>query len=367
MSVHQDILVETSARLADVLSKQEVESFLHSKNESTPFDSWAWLSSADDALDDHQKCFIVCRSDIGELLGWLPLRRCHESLFGLKFPVLRFLTEPNSDRHSMQVSQQHKRILDEMVSAAIEAVGRWSAIILDEVVDERFFAAKPQNWFARIKRRTPVLKFELPANQDATSAKLINKRGRRARKKIEKLEHTFRVWQPLRDELDDLLSEMRVVEDASWKGQQGVGVFGIDPRYAFFRNVAKRAADTGSLMIGTVHVDGKLASYRFGFLWDRIFYDYNFAYLPEYSNLSLGRVLLDEMIVKAYEKGLRGIDGSRVGASYENLLREHSEETIEHCRVMYFRWTLGGLLLRTKFLVLKPLKQFVRNALSSSK
>ncbi len=365
MSFQQNVLITTSSRLTDVLTQKEVDTFLHQQAESTPFDSWAWLASADAALSDEQKCFIVSRSSDGELLGWLPLRISEESFLGLKFPVLRFLTEPKSDRHSVSISNDYSHKLNEMVDAARKKIAKWSSILLDEVSSEQLRNKKLLGWFVAVKRHTPVLMFEFRPDENTPSKSLIGKRGRRARKKLEKMDHTFRVWQPGEAELDDLLSNIRSVEGASWKGDEGVGIFGSEERYKFFRSVASHAASEGSLMVGTVHVEGKLASYRFGFLWNKVFYDYNFAYLPEYSHLSLGRVLLDEMILYGSENGLRGIDGSRVGSTYDNLLRERSEQYVEHCRLMYFRWTLGGILLRAKFLVLKPIKRFLKNKLNS--
>ena len=360
MPSQTDVLVISSSRLDDVLTARDVDEYLQAQPGSTPFDSWAWLAAADGALDDHQKAIAVCKTLDGELLGWLALRVDRDSILGLKIPVLRFLTDPRADRHSVQFPADQANLVSELVDAVKGHTGHWSAVLLDEVSQSEVYAAQPSNWSTAFKRQTPVYNFpEVDAGQDPVR-ELVGKRGRRARKKLDKLEPEFRVWRPSEHELDELLRNIRGVENASWKGDKGVGIFGSTSGFEFFKAVASQAALAGSLMVATVHIEGKLASYRFGFVWKDIFYDYNFAYLPEYSNLSLGRVLLDELIVRGYEAGLRGIDGSRVGSSYENLLRERSDASIEHRRWMYFRWTPGGILLGLKYLVLKPLKRTLK-------
>ena len=365
MSTPEDVDITASSRLRDVLAEKEVDDFLKSQTFSTPFDTWAWLDAADGILREEQKCFVVARSSTGDLLGWLPLRASDEVFLGLRFSVLRLLTDPKSDRHSLQISSERPELLNQLVNVAKSHLGGWSAVFLDEMSGAQFKDTMPSGWSTAFKRITPIYIFS--EGDRSSAAQLIGKRGRRARKKVENLEHTFKVWRPERGELEQLMRDIREVEKASWKGEQGVGIFNTDESFEFFRTVALNAAAAGSLVVATVHVEGRLASYRFGFEWRDIFYDYNFAYLPEHSGLSLGRVLLDEMIVRGLQMGLRGIDGSRVGGSYENLLRERSDEGVEHRRWMSFRWTLGGALLRLKYRVLKPLKLMVKRVLKSSR
>ena len=358
MHVPKDVQITASSRLNDVLNEQEVDGFLTSQPFSTPFDSWAWLSAADDAIEDNEKCFAVARSPNGHLLGWLPLRADTEAFLGQKIRVLRLLTDPKSDRHSLQVKDARVGLLTQLVDAAKTHVNGWSAILLDEMTGAQFKGTNLSNWSVTHKRNVPVYHF--PQTELASPTQLIGKRGRRARKKLEKVSHQFKIWRPSIEELDQLMNDIRGVEMASWKGEQGVGIFSSDTDFKFCKAVATLASAAGSLLIATVRIEEKLASYRFGFVWRDVFYDYNFAYLPEYSNLSLGRVLLDEMIVRGPEIGLRGIDGSRVGASYENLLRERSEDGVEHRRWIYFRWTFGGFLLCLKFRVLKRVKRILK-------
>lgn len=364
MSDERDIQIVASSRLTDVLNEREVDEYLKSQKFSTPYDSWAWLSAADHALSEPQKCIVVARSNTGELLGWLPLKRGSETFFGIKIPVLRLMTHPRSDRHSLQVLDHIDGMLDELIDAATTHFSGWSAILLDEMSGIQFSGTIPKGWSSDFKRATPVYVF--PDAQTSPN-QLIGKRGRRARKKLDKIEHEIKVWRPAQQELTALMRDIQTVEKTSWKGDQGVGILSTEAGMRFFQSVATDASNAGSLMLATVHVEGKLASYRFGFVWRDVFYDYNFAYLPDYSNLSLGRVLLDEVIVRGFEMGLRGVDGSRVGSSYENLLRERSGDSIEHRRMMYFRWSLNGLLLRGKFRVLKPIKRAVRKTLKSGR
>lgn len=357
MICEPSIIISSDEDLLAVLSEAEVSEFIASQSAATPFDTWPWLNAANDALASDDKLFVVARSGAGRVLGWLALRRSTESLFGVKLPVYRMITYPQSDRHALQVAGNKQDVLEQLVRAVVSEGKRWSALILDEMFADDEASEPLPGWHIKSIRETPVFLFEDILSDQKP---LIGKRGRRARNKLDKLNPDIRVWKPDVSEVATLLAALRDVESDSWKGREGVGIFSTQERHDFFVSVAESSAAAGELMVATIAIDGELASYRFGFLRNGIFYDYNFAYRDQFSNLSLGRVLLDEVVVFAHREGLRGVDGSRVGVGYENLLRERSEKTITHSRLMYFARSSGGFLLRVKFLWLKPLVKALR-------
>ena len=352
-----DVIVEITADLSTALTSREVEAFLLARPAATPFDTWAWLSAGAQAASDQPRYILTARSPSGELLGWLALAAQKERHLGLSITVLRQLTYPRSDRHGLLTTPD---LLDALCAKLAASRTPFAAIILDEVASPHPAPDFPKAWSAQILRETPVLHFEeFPDGLPKSFARRV----RRARKKLAQHPHEIRFWCPGADELPGLLAEIRAVENASWKGTDAVGIFSSDEGARFFETIAEQMAEAGTLYIGTIRINGALATYRFGFLWQGMYYDYNFAYLPEHASLGLGRILLDEIILQLRARQMRGVDGSRVGAHYQTILSELTEKSVTHRRLLRYRASLPGLLMRAKFQLLKPVGRRIRRAL----
>jgi hypothetical protein len=89
--------------------------------------------------------------------------------------------------------------------------------------------------------------------------------------------------------------------------------------------------------------------------------DYSIAYLPEYSKLALGRILLDEIVLEAARGDYEAVDASRVGPYTRHLLLERSQKTIPHWRLYWFRGNLKGQAIRFIVTVAKPIARRLRS------
>ena len=170
---------------------------------------------------------------------------------------------------------------------------------------------------------------------------------------------SFERHQPTSADVADRVAECAVVENASWKGHGGKGIFS-GAGLALFTEVARRFADRGWLDIGLLRVDGRVVSYRFGFRQRGVFYDYNLAYHPEFAAGAPGRVLLAEMIASSRAQGLRCFDASRSGLGDTHLLADWCDERIDHHELWLFNDNLRGYLLQAARQRLRPLVNRLR-------
>ncbi|MNG07328.1 hypothetical protein D3C84_906230 [compost metagenome] len=157
--------------------------------------------------------------------------------------------------------------------------------------------------------------------------------------------------------MGQLLRNLAEVEAASWKGEEGVGIF-ADPRCRQWMNHAFTAlAAQGLVRVVMLELNGECISYRLGLLDQGRLYDYNLAFLPQHADLGSGRVLLEEWIRWGLDENWRWIDASRV--SLENSshqLHERMTGQLEHWRWSFYSWQPGGLLLGFALRLWKSLK-----------
>src|SRR5690606_19229856 len=118
---------------------------------------------------------------------------------------------------------------------------------------------------------------------------------RRARKRSDACGAQIRRIVPEASTVGSLLNSLAEVEQASWKGQEEVGIFS-GPRRRWMIQAFSALAAEGLVRVVLLEHEGRCISYRLGLLHQGRLYDYNLAFLPDYAELGSGRLLLDEWI-----------------------------------------------------------------------
>lgn len=324
---------------------------------ATPFDTIEWISAALAELHrDRAFRMLVCRAPRGHgVEAALPFIHGWESVRGLPMRTLRLAGYPLSDRVSPLLATDDPRLADCVLDGLIRCPHSWDAMVLNEVVQGTAFTqalatracAHEHAIVIRPKSRPAIVDLGVPDRAALTARypKSLKQRLKRSRKRLHEAgSPRFERRCPEPSDVPALLGRLKAVEDKSWKGQRGLGIFSTPERMAFFTRVAESFAARGWLDVGLLFLDGRLITYRFGFRFRKVFWDYNFAYLPEYQALSPGRILLDEMIQSSVDCGLKAFDASRGDARTGNILGDWQHRTVEHVTVWVFNRTpLGSL------------------------
>ncbi|KIQ60976.1 MULTISPECIES: GNAT family N-acetyltransferase [Pseudomonas] len=330
----------------------------------TPFNNLAWLQAAELALQPGQ--------DLHVLLGWqdqalslcLPLVSARERIGGLRFRVLRHLGHPLADRIAllvrvdadsmgqalMQIRQQLPHALLQL-NEVVEAVGEQSALSA--------WMALSSTGERRLSCRVPVHLISDSDHQEISGDPRY--KLRKARKRIAACGAQIRRLTPDAISMGLLLQELAEVESASWKGEEGVGIFSDPVRRQWMKHAFTALAAQGLVRVVVLELEGRCISYRLGLLEQGRLYDYNLAFLPEHADLGSGRVLLEEWIRWGLEDNWRWVDASRV--SLENSshqLHERMTGQLEHWRWSFYSWQPGGLVLGFALRLWKSLKPWLR-------
>jgi len=184
---------------------------------------------------------------------------------------------------------------------------------------------------------------------------------RRARKRIAACGAEIRRVTPDAISVGQLLRALADVEAASWKGEEGVGIFANPRRRQWMNHAFTALAAQGLVRIVMLELDGECISYRLGLLDQGRLYDYNLAFLPQHANLGSGRVLLEEWIRWGLDENWRWIDASRVSLdNSSHQLHERMTGQLEHWRWSFYSWQPDGLILGLALRFWKSLKPWLR-------
>lgn len=338
----------------------------------TLFNDWAWIraAAAHDLLDNRQVRTLTLHKD-GELVACLPLTWGRELIAGLPVRTLRVLGYPLSDRIGIPVSDAAPDALRVIIETLVNPkLARADVTILSELPSSAGYRVHFKDSIERCEAvirlcgRAPILSVNPAPFQHEACSKSLRTRVKRARQKIQEIGSMgFKRYRPRPAEVPALLQVIAAIEDRSWKGKDGVGIFSKAKYRAFFHEVALTMAASGHLEILLLTLDEEPVSYRFGFLDGTTFIDYNFAYPDELASLSVGRVLLAEAINTAHESGIRSFDASRGSLSKPNILQDWGSAAIEHDELWLFSDSLWGKLVNLMVRKIKPAaKQFIRTA-----
>ncbi len=359
-------------------SGAKLNELLETVPDATIFNTWEWVSSATCLLPEKRRKLAVLtawRDD--NLMGCLPLSYGRETFYGVPAHTLRDVGDPLADCVPLAISQEAPEGLELALDALFDAPQPWDAVILSELPDTAELRCRIGSWSAKRNVKThwrrcarvPVLPLDF-ADEHALKAsysKTLRTRLQRARKKLMAAGQVrFERIRPGPEAIDELLQRTKAIEDASWKGQQQVGIFSTDSRYRFFRLLSRQFAAHGWLDLSFLWLNDRPISYHYGFRFRDVFLDYNLAFLPEFSKFSPGRVLLDEVIISSVSERLKAVDASRASLTAGHLLRDWTSEYRDHYQLWISAPTLRGHLLHTLMHRLKPIAKRIRDAVKTS-
>ena len=313
----------------------------------TPFNHLAWLLAAEHSLLPEQRLHVLLAWKGDQLHLCLPLVTFRESRFGLSWTTLRHLGYPMTDRLALLC------LLDEPgLSQALEAIRErlpHTVLQLAEFTNDtntqrcmRHWAHMSSSHHCHLSCRAP---YHFISAQNQEPHRNVRYKLRKARKRSEEIGAVIRRVTPDAASIGGLLESLAAVEERSWKGQEEVGIF-CEPRGRWMREAFTALAASGLVRVVMLEHEGRCISYRLGLLHHGRLYDYNLAFLPEYAELSGGRLLLDEWIQWGFEEGWRWIDASRISRSGStHQLHERMNGQVEHLRWSFYSWRPSGILM----------------------
>lgn len=343
--------VPLSASLATGIGRHEVDPWFHI------FCSREWIESAAlHLVPKGRKLLFLALWRGDKLAGWAAFTHGFERLQWIPTRTLRLLGYPLADKGCLGLPPDDSDLADALGQALRSCPLRWDTVILNEIPQSYresgllavlAHAARGTSYERHCSRAPRLdIKGRDPISLTASYTSTLRTRLRRSRKK---LAAAGRVSLDRRlataDDVTELLPLLKEIEDESWKGTDGVGIFSTTERYAFFQALSRVLAQRGWLDIALLKLNGQAISYRYGFRLHGTFFDYNLAYRPQFHHLSPGRILLDDIVRTSAELHLTAVDACRGSLKTAHLLGEWTDAYRDHFDWWIFRPTPIGIVL----------------------
>jgi CelD/BcsL family acetyltransferase involved in cellulose biosynthesis len=309
---------------------------------TTPFNHVGWLQAAAEAAEPGETVAVLWAWRDGVALGCLPLIVASQRVARVPVRLVRHLGFPLADRIGLAVRSDSLGVLGEMLRAVTARFGghiiQWNELVVTPEIGkelESFGRARCFRWDRELSCRVPR-RARTPADcEESSLPKEVKLELRRSRRRLEDSHGVVRRIEPTSDSIDALVLACKAVEDASWKGEDEVGIFSGERRTRWMQQAFRAWAADDAVRAITVEVNGQVVSYRLGPFADGVFFDYNIAFLPEMRRLGAGRLLLDEALRWSVDAGWRFVDASRVSiTNSSHQLFERPHELVDN-----ERWT----------------------------
>lgn len=280
----------------------------------------------------------------GRVIALLPLALCARRKSGLSVRTVEFLGGSTMEFATLPVPESRPDLISLAMDHLLALRGVWDVLWLAELDAEDVATV----WLLQEAERRglavdshitalcPYLPLDRPFEELWSG--LFDSKGRNARtRKTRAAEKTpgleFHHWRPGID-LCATLEQIAALERISWKGQEAVGLF-TGAAGAWNSDLIRTYADRGMCDLRWVTIEGQMVSYRVGFIWEKVYCDYNTAYHPEHAKLSLSSVLLLKNIEDLCAAGVRRIEFCRGIQRYKlewaTGLRENRLVRIYNC------------------------------------
>jgi CelD/BcsL family acetyltransferase involved in cellulose biosynthesis len=195
------------------------------------------------------------------------------------------------------------------------------------------FLSLPEDWNGFLQDLSPSRRYDF----------------RRKRKSLDRAGHaTTRIVSPTMAELPALLHSALVVEDRSWKGQQGSSLLKNKTLLAFFENFARRTCEAGLLRLCFLDLDGEPISMHIALLSHGRLWILKLGFDEALAKCSPGTQLAMDTIEYSVQQRLAGYEFL---GSAETWQLAWPVEAHTHFAVLFYPYSLRGFAGLAAFLL----------------
>ncbi len=119
---------------------------------------------------------------------------------------------------------------------------------------------------------------------------------------------------------NDVLFKITEMHKRRWFDVDSVSTFFDDRRIAFVNSVSQSFSSSGKLAIFLLEFNKEIVAYRYGFICDSTYYDWNTSFNIDYSSYSCGKILLKNIYQYCYMNGISKIDFMRGSEKYKQII-----------------------------------------------
>lgn len=257
--------------------------------------------------------------DCGELKALLPLM-LETSDNGTR---LRFLSNSCSDYLTIAVKDNNLHYIDFLVEQ-MDTDSLWDILFLNNL-DTLDFRADyllkkliATNYETVVQKHDEVAKIEI----NCPWKDFIRERSHNTRHlytRIERHEGKFK-FQVYTQYDQSVVNSLFGLHESRWENVNHSSVFTDSNRRKFFHLIASSFSAKNEMILFTLYIENRIVAYRFGFIKNGTYYDWNTSFDPLYAEYSCGRILLKKVYEYCFDHGVKIFDFLKGLETYKKQL-----------------------------------------------
>lgn len=352
-----------------VVELRDYRQLVAETSQSTLFNDWDWMAASADHLDKRREHLTLVVRGPSSLAACVPMTWGWQAVAGVPARTLRFLGAPYADRVSLLARESEAEAFGALLAGLTSVPRQWDVLHLTELSLRPGDSELLKHWAVEAGLRThwrltshcPQLALAPGSVPQPRRSNVRREITRRRRKLEDSGTVAFRHIQPEPDVIEQLVRELKWIEDQSWKGHRRLGIFSTDARLRFFLDVLARFARDGTLLISDILIDRQRVGYCLGFIYRDTYLYYTPAYLPAFAASGVGRLLLDDLIRYLSDQGVALLDASRTSLKDRHPLEDWDVTYADHYEFQAFaRTPLGELAYTMQHRIKPPVKKVWR-------
>lgn len=265
--------------------------------------------------DKELKIFIA-ENDVDEVLAILPMMKYRKD--GITY--LTQLAGPNTDYFSIILNTYNGQAVDEII-CYIKGNESYDRFIISNLRSDEFntdFLIKSAiSIYNDVEIITQGKIFFIDSTGDYED--YIKEKSRNFRHKfnqLKKIEKRY-CFEVLKFYSESVIREIIRLHKKRWIDEMQLSVFFDKKRVDFTCSILKTYAKYGYLRVFLLKDDEKIVSYRMGFVFNKVYYDWNTAFDLEYENDSVGIILCNHVIEYCFNNDITEFDFLRGEENYK--------------------------------------------------
>ncbi len=288
---------------------------------------FVYMSAWTEFLRGNWHPFLLLVKEGGAILGIFPLMYLDEKRKRiLPYRRIRFLGSTYTD---FSVILTSKDKMDALVGVAMDWISsgkwRWELLILDDLMEGNPAAQAIKNWLENSSMTCEItegkyyyinLEKSWEEILSETSKKAVRRSNNLARNRITKAGAWEVVVNPEWD-TERIIAEAAPMHIERQSDLERESFYSEDKSREFMRTVIEHNRSTARFRSYWLRFEDVYIAYLFGFEQDGVFYAWNMAFHPEYSQFFPSKLLMFELIKDCHEKKYREFNFMRGESEYK--------------------------------------------------
>lgn len=316
--------------------------------------------------DDDRSVYFFLMSEKDQPIAIVPLALRKTRFFGI--PISIFKTYPDTillgGITDCIIAENNRPLLSLLIDYLNTSGFSWHVIDIWKCLDDSCLTNElekdPKLNFVR--KHIGFSGYITKATLDEISNEVATRKQKKSNRKLKKLRKMGDVEISVASKTDDLrhyLDRFMITEASGWKGASGTAIIS-DPNYKeFFYQLTDALSQIDACEINLLNLDGNSIAGLIGLVIDDTYYALKIAYDENYSNMSPGLVLFDQVFRRLSEQGT--IQECNFITNI-NWMSKWNPNTNTVCKVIVFNRSLPGRIGSLAYRMTKLIRLPIRHA-----